>query len=65
MNQSKLFRLKEQSLKQLEQSLPSLTFKSEEEKLNYYNAAVDGIVTLYTLAMVELIDSEIQENHAA
>lgn len=65
MNLSKLFRLKEESLKHLEISLASMTFQSEEEKRNYYNAAVDGIVGLYTLATMELIDNESQETNTA
>lgn len=65
MDLSQLFKLKEESLNLLTDSMSRMSFDTDEERNRYYNAAVDGIVTFYTLAMIRIIDNEVEKEKNA
>jgi hypothetical protein len=64
MTLSDLFNIKEELLKELQEEISSMPFKSADEKEKYYEIASMSIMKFYVHSMITIID-EPAKNKAA
>lgn len=65
MDLNQLFRLKEDMLKDLANSIENMAFKNEEMKAMYYFTSMEAIMDFYTKAMIVVINNESNRSRAA
>lgn len=58
MDLNQLFRLKEEMLKDLLESIEGMTFKDEEAKSMYYFTSMETIMDFYNKAVIVIIAQE-------
>lgn len=65
MDLNQLFRLKEELLKDLTDSVETMAFKDEKAKSVYYVTSMEAIMDFYTKAMIVIINNESKKSRAA